>query len=101
MTAKKPKELKPLPTPPATQVAPVTYALALALRALHQGKADEAQQRMVLDWIVQDAAGRRHFPYHPGDRDTAFALGRYFVAEQIVGLLHADLTSLRGPDAEA
>lgn len=92
---KKPRTLKALAAPAADEAAPVTYALAIAIRALRDGTATAHQQQAVLEWIVSEASAKRYFPYRGNDRDTAFALGRLFVGEQIVGLLHADLSSLR------
>lgn len=92
---KRPRELKALAKPDPGEPAKVTYAIALAMRALKSGTASEHQQQTALEWIVAEAAGKRHFPYHLGDRDTTFALGKLFVAEQIVGLLHVDLATLR------
>lgn len=89
------KTLKALPEPAANAVAPVSIAVVAAIKALHAGQATEHQQQLALQWIIREAAGKAHFPYHASDRDTAFALGRYFVAEQIIGLFNADLTSLR------
>lgn len=91
----KPRALKALATPGAAQPAPATRAVAAALQALRDGRASEHQQKLALEWIVGDAAGKRHFPYHQSDRDTVFALGRLFVAEQISGLLHVDLATLK------
>lgn len=42
-----------------------------------------------LNWIISGGiVGKKYFPYHQTDRDTTFSLGRYFVAEQIVGLFY-------------
>lgn len=89
------RELKPLAQPSASQPAPVSLMVATAIKALHEGNADAHQQQIALQWIVREAAGKAYFPYHPTERDTAFALGRLFVADQIVGLFNADLSSLR------
>lgn len=89
------KALKTLPRLAADAVAPVSLPVAAAIKALHAGEANSHQQQMALQWIVREAAGKAHFPYHASDRDTAFALGRYFVADQIIGLFNADLSSLR------
>jgi hypothetical protein len=91
-------KLKALARPAADAIAPVSLAVAAAIKALHQGEASSHQQQIALQWIVREAAGKSHFPYHPSDRDTAFALGRYFVADQIIGLFNADLSSLRRAD---
>jgi len=97
----KPKTLKPLPSPPANAITPVTLPVAAAIKALHAGEASSHQQQIALAWIVREAAGKAHFPYHDNDRDTVFSLGRLFVAEQIVGLFNADLSSLRRADHDA
>jgi hypothetical protein len=92
------KKLKALASPPANAIAPVTLAIASAVKALHDGTASSHQQQLALQWIVREACGKAYFPYHASDRDTAFALGRSFVGEQIVGLFNADLSSLRRQD---
>jgi hypothetical protein len=89
------KKLKALASLPATAVAPVTLPIATAIKALHAGTASAHQQQIALQWIVREACGKAQFPYHASERDTVFALGRLFVAEQIVGLFNADLSSLR------
>ena len=96
-----PKRLKAAPVQPASQALPVTLPVASAIQALHAGTATAHQQQMALEWIVREAAGKAHFPYHTSDRDTVFALGRLFVAEQIVGLFNADLSSLRRAEHDA
>jgi hypothetical protein len=93
-------KLKALAPRGATEMAPVSLAEAAAIKALHAGTASSHQQQIALAWVVRDAAGKGQFPYHPSDRDTVFALGRLFVAEQIVGLFNADLSSLRRADYE-
>lgn len=76
---------------------PADYTLAdiTALQALSNGTADEVQQKRALDWMIQQAAGTYDFHYYPTDRETAFALGRSFVGQQIVKLLKIDPTLLR------
>jgi hypothetical protein len=46
-------------------------------------------------WLVFQACGKALPAYHPSDRDTAFMLGRHFVADQINGLLTVDIETLR------
>lgn len=76
---------------------PAEYELADAdaIQALVQGTADEFQQRRALKWIVEVAGGMYQFQYYPSDRDTAFALGRGFVSQQIVKLSKLNLSALR------
>lgn len=73
---------------------PVDYTQAdiYALKALQEGKADPAQQRRALDWIVNTAAGTYELSFRSdadgGERETAFAEGRRFVGLQVVKLVN-------------
>jgi len=93
------KSLKALPTPAANAPPIAPLPVATAIKALHRGDASEHQQKLALEWIVREACGKAYFPYHPNDRDTAFALGRLFVADLIIGMFNADLSSLRSGNA--
>lgn len=88
-------KLKAAPQRAANAAPDAPAVVAAAIKALHGGTASAHQQQVALQWIVREAGGKAYFPYHPNDRDTAFALGRYFVADLIVGLINADLSSLR------
>jgi len=92
------KQVKELPRPPADRAGRVTYKIALAMHALRDGVASQDQQQMALQWILGEACAKMHFPYHGTDRDTAFALGRRFVADQITGLFTIDMKALRESD---
>lgn len=92
MTDRRLKALKPLA---ANEIPPVSPAVATAIKALHSGTAEAHQQQLALEWILRDACGRAHSAFHPTDRDTTYALGRHFVADAIVGLINADLSTLR------
>ena len=50
------------------------------------------------DWLIEQAAGAYEFHYYPTDRDTAFSLGRAFVGQQVVKMLHLNISSLRRND---
>ena len=58
----------------------------VAIQALIDGVAESYQQQRAMKWIIEQAAGTYEFGYYPTDRDTAFALGRAFVGQQIVKL---------------
>lgn len=79
---------------------PVEYELAdvSAFQALERGDADTHQQRRALKWLIERAAGTYEFNYYPSERDTAFALGRTFVGQQVVKLLRLNLLQLRKND---
>lgn len=74
---------------------PYELADASAFQALQRGDATPDQQKRALDWLIKAGAGVYQFHYYPSDRDTAFALGRAFVGQQVVKLLTLNLMSLR------
>ena len=69
-----------------------------AFQALQRGDAEPHQQREALKWLIEQGAGVYQFHYYPGERDTAFALGRAFTGQQVVKLLALDLAVLRRND---
>ena len=85
---------KTLATSPAV---PALYELAdaAAVRALMDGVATPEQQKRALKWIVETAAGTYEFHYYSGERDTAFALGRAFVGQQVVKMTKVNVGALR------
>lgn len=89
------KAAKEKPRRRADEAAPITYGVAMAILALRDGVASDGQQQMALKWIIAEACQKMEFPYFPDDRDTAFALGRRFVADQITGVFYMDIESLR------
>lgn len=76
--------------PPQYELADVS-----AIQALQRGDATEHQQQRALRWIIERAAGTYEFHFYPGERETAFALGRAFPGQQLVKLLKLDVSSLR------
>lgn len=63
----------------------------MAMQSLACGEATSDQQKMVLDWIINNAAGTYDTSWRPGglegDRETSLAEGRRFVGTQIVKLM--------------
>lgn len=90
----KPPEQPYIPAKPAKHIIK-------ALQAVSSGEATEHQQRIAMQWIINDAS-RAYAPAfyagEDGDRNTTFALGRAFVGQQIIGLLKIDLISLTGEE---
>lgn len=76
---------------------PPPYDLAdvSAVQALARGDATPDQQQRALRWIIERAAGSYEFNYYPSDRDTAFALGRAFVGQQLVKLTKLSVSDLK------
>lgn len=71
---------------------------AAAFQALQRGDASSHQQQQALKWLIEQAAGTYEFNFYPSDRETAFALGRAMVGQQVVKLLRLDLATLRRDD---
>lgn len=62
--------------------------LGHAFKAVHDGTASEVQQMRVMRFIVNKICGADcSSAYHDSQRDTDFALGKLFVAQQIAGLI--------------
>jgi len=63
-------------------------SVVYAIRACIEGKANDGQQRLAMDWIITRASGLYDLSYRPGgnegDRATSFHEGRRFVGSQIV-----------------
>lgn len=67
-----------------------------AVQALSRGEATPDQQRELLNWIINHAAGTYNQSFQEaGDRETVFAEGRRFVGLQLVKLLHLSTNALR------
>lgn len=75
--------------------APYEQIHAAGLQALQRGDASAHQQQTVLKWLIEQCAGTYQFHFYPTERETSFALGRAFPGQQIVKLLHLDLSTLR------
>jgi hypothetical protein len=81
------------------QKTEATLAEAVAIKALAEGTASEWQQKQALHWIMTVAAMQNlnaFFPESP--METAYAMGRKYVAEQIVGLIKDDLSKFKETD---
>lgn len=88
---------KPL-IPVDAAYAPVPYDIAevSACQAMARGEATSEQQRRVLDWLINKAAGTYDMSYRPSsERDTCFAEGRRFVGLQLVKMLNLDIPTLK------
>lgn len=81
------KNLEPVYLPP-----PADTKVRAAIRRLARGEATKDQQMLALNWIITRAAYTYDFHFRPsedgGERDTAFALGRAFVGQQIVKIIN-------------
>lgn len=80
--------LKPLSTPAPYVPFPPEQHHCAALRALRDGVASEHQQKLALEYIYA-ACGVSKTAYRPDSaRDTDFALGKQFVAGQIISAMN-------------
>lgn len=71
---------------------------ATALKQLHAGTASPEMQKRALGFILDNLCGIQDWPYRPGgaeaERDTNLALGRQYVAHQILKLIKIDLSKV-------
>ena len=76
---------------------PAKYDIAdaSAIQALVIGEATPDQQQRAVKWIIEQAAGTYDFHYYATDRDSAFALGKAFVGQQIVKMTKLNTSALR------
>jgi len=81
--------------PPRYELADVS-----AFQALQIGNATPEQQMRALKWLIERGAGTYDHHFYPSDRDTAFALGRAFVGQQVVKLLKLSVGDLRRVENE-
>lgn len=85
---------KPRKASPAEPPALTPY-IARSVRAWAEGKAGEAQQKRLLNWLVKDVAGIGNLSMVPGDTHaTAFLEGRRFVGLVLVNALEVKPDSL-------
>lgn len=60
---------------------------ARAVHAVMHGEADAEMQRRAMKWIIEKCCGTYEQAFRSGKPDdTAFALGRQFVGQQIIAL---------------
>lgn len=93
MATKKERQLVAVAQGHGADAPKFTEADAMAMKALAAGVANEGQQKMALDWIFNSACGLRVWPYKESERETCIALGRQFVAHQIVSLIQINNSS--------
>lgn len=69
------------------EVAAYERADAVALQAVANGIADEHQQKRVMEWIIYKACDFHGISWRESERESSFAEGKRFVAQQINSLL--------------
>lgn len=96
-TPKQEKSLKALKPPEPNEPAGFSEAEAFAIQAMIAGEASPHQQRIGMAWIVNEASRAHGEHFHENDRKEAFALGRAFVGQQIIGLAKINLIAITQP----
>lgn len=86
---------KPPPAPPKSVLGSIPYGKAElnAMYALSTGDASGPQQLVAWSWIIGALCRYHDVSYRPGtdgDRDTAFAEGRRFVAAEMIKMTHVN-----------
>lgn len=60
-------------------------AVVAAFQAMHNGAANDRQQKMLLDWLINKGLRTYDVPYYPdSERDSTFAAAKQFAGFQIV-----------------
>ena len=89
------KGLTLAPCPAAYAPALTDRSIVLAIKALSSGTANEGQQQRALAWIINILCRTYESPYaRDSGRDTAFACGKQFCGQQVVGLINLDPTTI-------
>lgn len=61
----------------------------LAIKAMYSGTANEAQQLLFMDLLINRFCRTHDLPYHPNSaRDSDFACGMQHVGKQILKYIH-------------
>lgn len=70
--------------------APATYnkRIVYAVKALVAGNANDEQQKIALNWIINNCCGAYDLEFRADDRSSAFAGGKRFVGLQIIKLVN-------------
>ena len=89
------KPLKPVLDPHGSEAAKFKLGDVIAVQALYNGTADAEQQKIAMRWILDKACGLPNWAYRESERETALALGRQFVGQQIVGLTRLNISELK------
>ncbi len=86
---------------------PVTFvkADASALQAMKRGEATPDQQVRAMEVILGNVCERNGMSWRPGglegDRETSFAEGKRFVANQIVRMVNTPLSKIKDDPSHA
>ena len=97
VTVSNPKEIKNKAWAPAEFTLPEAYAI----QALEAGIATEEQQRLAIQFIVNNLCGTYDQQYMTdSQRDTDFALGKRHVGLQLVRLIKTNLSIYKSPNDE-
>lgn len=68
----------------------------MAIKALARGEADANQQRVALQFIIEEVCKTYDMSYHPGsDRDTTFAEGKRHVGNTLILTMKINTEYLR------
>lgn len=72
---------------------PTTISVAAAFKALEKGTACEAQQKLVVDFLIKIGCRTYDTDWFPEERISCFAAGRRYVGQQIVRFINLKTTS--------
>jgi hypothetical protein len=98
LTKRKPK---PPPSEDAIEPAPFDALESEALKALYNGVANAAQQKLGLEWIIRHASRYFDEPYrNEKSHDTSYACGRMSVGRRIIQAIEAPMSKLEQGESQ-
>ena len=70
--------------------ARVTSDVAYAIRGLNAGEATPFQQKLALDWVINEVSRFYDLSFRDNQKHQDFAEGKRYVAQQIIRVLNMD-----------
>lgn len=96
-TGKKDRVFKALKPADPKEPAPFDETIANAIQKMIDGTASGHLQKIGMAWIINQASNAHGVHLYDTDRDTAIALGRAFVGQQILGIAKIQLINFAAP----
>ena len=74
---------------------PTTAAVSTAFKSLEKGVASEAEQKLVMDFLIRIGCRTYDTDWFPDERISCFAAGRRYVGQQIVRFINLKIGKLQ------
>ena len=74
---------------------PTTASVSTAFKSLEKGTASEAEQKLVLDFLIRIGCRTYDTDWFPEERISCFAAGRRYVGQQIVRFINLKVGGIK------